>query len=100
MIGYIAAARTTHPQSAFSNSLFTDAQSMPSMLLKAIDQREQDPGEHADVHQREPLDLQRRRILDAGRGDEIGAELLERLAEVLLAVARSPRAAPPVGRTG
>ena len=39
-------------------------------------EREQDPGEHADVHQREPLDLQRWSVLDAGRGDEVGRSSL------------------------
>ncbi len=34
--GYMARARSAHAQVAFSNSPFTDAQSMPSMLWKAM----------------------------------------------------------------
>ena len=51
--------------------------------MEGDDEREQYPGQHADVHQREPFDLQRRRVLDTRGGHEVGTQLLEDLAEVL-----------------
>ena len=45
--------------------------------------REEDADQHADVEQAEPLDLERRHVLGAGGGDEIGAQRLQRLALVL-----------------
>ena len=76
---------------------------VPVDALEARDrdrEGEQHPGEHPDVHQAEPLHLERRDVFDSRRGRRIGAELLQRLAEVLLARGRSPSGARPAGPAG
>ena len=76
---------------------------VPVDALEARDrdrEREQDAGEHPDVHQAESLHLERRDVLGAGRRGDRGAELLEHLAEVLDAGARRRGAARRAGSTG
>ena len=76
---------------------------LPVDALEARDrdrEREQDAGEHPDVDQAEALDLQRRDVLGAGRGGEVGAQLLERSSRGASARARRAAAARPVARTG
>ena len=58
----------------------------PVDALHAVEgdaEREQDADQHPDVEQAQPLDLERRDVLRAGGGREVGAEGLERLALVL-----------------
>ena len=82
--GYITRASTAQPHVAFSNSPFTDAQLTPDMLEYAMVSGEDDADHDADVRPVEALDLQRLDVLDLGGRGQRGAELLERLAELLL----------------
>ena len=89
--GYSTNASNAHAQIAFSNSSCTDAQSTSWRLGITIASASEDAGEHADVHQAEALDLERRDVFHTGRGRKIGAQRLQRLALVPDALGQARR---------